>query len=298
MTTRPILVGYDGSHGGRDAARWALGEATRSGRPVHLLYAFQWMATVAPIMAPPVWPEAQARTDVEAVLRSAADDARESYPDVVVTTEVMDGPPTVGLRERSAQASLLVLGSRGHGGFAELLVGSTAIAVAAHAHCPVVVVRGVPAGPETSPESVVVGVDGSEGATLALEFAIDQAVQRQVPLRVVRVWTPPPPAFWPVDFDETAVSDAEHASVDDLLTEWRQKHPELRASIEIVVGDPARALIDASRDAQLVVVGSRGRGGFRGLLLGSVSQHLIHHSRCPVVVVRELPQPDQLTHPA
>lgn len=295
MTVRPIIVGYDGSRGAWDAMRWALSEGVRSGRPVRLLYALDRMTTVAPIMAPPVWPEAEARREATDVLRLAVEKARESHPDVRVTTELVDGPSTVVLRQRSGQASLLVLGNRGHGGFGELLVGSTAIAVAAHAHCPVVVVRGFEEDPQAAQRPVAVGVDGSACAALALGFAVEQAVQRGVPLRVTRAWSPPAPRLRAYDFDEAVISAAEQAWVDDLLTEWRQKHPELVMTTEIVAGDPTHAMIETSRTAQLVVVGSRGRGGFRGLLLGSVSQHLIHHGGCPVAVVRELAEPDQVT---
>jgi nucleotide-binding universal stress UspA family protein len=112
---------------------------------------------------------------------------------------------------------------------------------------------------------------------------------------VVRAWSPPTPRLRAYDFDEAVINAAEQAWVDDLLTQWRQKYPELVMTTEIVAGDPAHAMIEASRTAQIVVVGSRGRGGFRGLLLGSVSQHLIHHGECPVAIVRELAQPDPET---
>ncbi|MEV1286495.1 universal stress protein [Micromonospora sp. NPDC049679] len=287
MTTRPILVGYDGSPQSQTALTWALDEAARTHAPVLLAYAFEWFAVAAPI-APEVanWPDATARRDAEAMVHVAAAEAAEAHPDVTITGVLVDGPAAVTLTEKSRQASLVVLGNRGHGGFADLLVGSTSVAVSAHAHCPVVVVRGEPTERRGH---IVVGVDGSPCSLLALGYAIEQATERDVHLHVIRTWTPPPPQYTPLTYDPAKISAAERDALDDLLRNWRDKYPQVQVTAEVVADSPSRVLVNASRNAQLVVVGSRGRGGFRGLLLGSVSQQLLHHSHCPVAVVREMP---------
>ncbi|WP_433688625.1 universal stress protein [Micromonospora carbonacea] len=285
MSRDEILVGYDGSADATVALNWALGEAEHSGRPVRLAYVFEWVTVagwVGPGVAPGVWPDETARRQVEELVGKAAADAAAARPTVTVRGEVFDGPPALVLEERSAEAGLLVLGSRGHGGFGGLLAGSTAVSVTAHAHCPVVVVRDgdTPAG---RTGRVVVGVDGSETSLLALGFAVERAAQRGVPLHVVRAWEPS--ADRGLAADDAAA--AERAALDGPLAGWRETFPDVAVTVDVVAGRPAGALVEASRDAQLVVVGSRGRGGLRGMLLGSVGQQLLHHAHCPVAVVRE-----------
>ncbi|SCF38137.1 universal stress protein [Micromonospora mirobrigensis] len=283
MSSDEILVGYDGSADATVALEWALAEAGRSGRPVRLAYVFEWLTVagwVGPGIAPGVWPDDTARREVEELVRRAAADAAAAHPGRTVHGEVFDGPPALVLQERSAEAGLLVLGSRGHGGFGGLLVGSTAVSVTAHAHCPVVVVRDSrpePAGP------VVVGFDGSESAKLALGFAVERAAQRACPLRVLRVSQP-----GRLSTDEAAATLADdRAATEEAVAPWRETFPELAVTVDVTAGSPAAELVEASRAAQLVVVGSRGRGGLRGMLLGSVSQQLIQHAHCPVAVARE-----------
>ncbi|MCX4473636.1 universal stress protein [Micromonospora sp. NBC_01655] len=277
-----ILVGYDGSADATVALNWALDEAERSGRPVRLAYVFEWVTVagwIGPGVAPGIWPDETARRQVEELVGTAAADAATARPGLTVRGEVFDGPPALVLEERSAEAGLLVLGSRGHGGFGGLLVGSTAVSVTAHAHCPVVVVRDGDAG---RAGRVVVGVDGSPTSLLALGFAVERAAQRDVPLHVVRAWEPADGGLAPDD----AVA-AERTALAEPLAKWRKTFPDVEVTTDVVTGRPARALVEASRDAQLVVVGTRGRGGLRGMLLGSVGQQLIQHAHCPVAVVRE-----------
>lgn len=281
-----ILVGYDGSPDATTALAWALEEAGRTGQPVRLAYVFEWLTVagwLGPGLAPGVWPDEAARRQVEEMVHKAATDAAAAHPGLTVHAAVFDGPPALVLQERSAEAELLVLGSRGRGGFTGLLAGSTAVAVAAHAHCPVVVVRAD--APAATGRRVVVGVDGSETSLLALGFAVERAAQRNAPLHVVRTWAP---AQWRAQgFDPNEADKTEQASLDESLLRWRDSFPDVPVSTEVLAGNPAAVLVEASRDAQLVVVGSRGRGGLRGTLLGSVSQQLIQHAHCPVVVTRE-----------
>ena len=287
MGTRPILVGYDGSEQARVALGWALDEAGCTGSPVQLIFALEWVNVggwIGPGVGPDPWPDETNRSEIESMLRSAAADATDSHPGVTVRGEVFDGSAAMLLQERSAQAALVVLGSRGHGGFAGLVAGSTAVAVTSHAHCPVVVVR-VPA---VRGRPVVVGVDGSECSMLALDFAFDRATRRGVALRVIRAWTPPAAPWRSPETDLARISETERAGLQELLAGWAERYPGVNVSVDVVAGSPAAALVDAARTAQLAVVGSRGRGGCRGLLLGSVSQQLLHHGECPVAVVRGL----------
>ncbi|WP_436971361.1 universal stress protein [Micromonospora vinacea] len=279
-----ILVGYDGSTDASVALGWAVEEARHSGQPVRLAYVFEWLTVaswVGPGVAPGVWPDDTARRQVEDLVRRAAADATAANPGLRIVGEVYDGPPALVLQERSAEAGMLVLGSRGHGGFGGLLAGSTAVSVAAHAHCPVVVVRDGAGSAATDPSSgpVVVGVDGSAPSLVALGFAAERAAQRRLPLRVLHAWTPGPGGA-------AGVPD-ERAAVEQALEPWRRTFPELAVTVDLVSTSPAAMLIEASRDARLIVVGSRGRGGLAGMLLGSVSQQLIQHAACPVAVVRE-----------
>ena len=293
MSKRELLVGFDGSDDSQNALTWALEEAARSGGSVRLIYAFEWMSGAAwagPGMLPTTWPDETARQELDDMVKAAVDAAAKSHPEVQVAGEVVDGPAPLVLQERSAHAHLVVVGSRGQGGFAGLLVGSTSVALSGHAHCPVVVIRGEEALRHARTGGVVVGVDGSAHSLRALEFATAQAAQRAVPLRVLRIWAPPAPRWGPPDFDPETVAAHERGAAEESVAPVRERHPGLQIDIEIVTGSPASVLVEASRQAQLAVVGTRGRGGLRGMLLGSVSQQLIQHGHCPVAVVPELHQ--------
>ncbi|GIJ13002.1 universal stress protein [Micromonospora andamanensis] len=285
-----ILVGYDGSPDAAAAVEWALDQARRDGRPVRLAYVFEWLTVagwVGPGVTPGMWPDEQARQQVEELVGKAAADAATAHPGLDVRGEVLDGPPALILEEASTQAGLLVLGSRGHGGFAGLLAGSTAVSVTAHAHCPVVVVRRRPTESDRTGH-VAVGVDGSEHSLLALGFAFEQAALRRVPLHVVRAWQPRRDQWGLLGEQarDAALAD-QRAELDEALHRWQDTFPDVEVTVETAAAAPAGLLIDASRNAQLIVVGTRGRGGLRGMLLGSVSQQLLQHAHCAVAVVRE-----------
>ncbi|PZG10563.1 universal stress protein UspA [Micromonospora craterilacus] len=285
-----ILVGYDGSPDAATALGWALDQARRDGRTVRLAYVFEWLTVagwVGPGVTPGMWPDERARQQVEELVGKAAADAAAAHPDLTVRGEVLDGPPALVLEESSTQAGLLVLGSRGHGGFAGLLAGSTAVSVTAHAHCPVVVVRADTADAARAGH-IAAGVDGSEHSLVALGFAFEQAALRRVPLHVVRAWQPRREQWHLTGEQARDAAGAEHtAELDEPLRRWQNTFPDVEVTVETAAAAPAGLLIDASRTAQLVVVGTRGRGGLRGMLLGSVSQQLIQHAHCPVAVIRE-----------
>ncbi len=289
-----ITVGYDSSPGGQAAADWALNEAARSGARVHLVYVLPSPTYPAgPMMPiPATWPFGDIRAEAEQLVADVVAAATEAHPGVHLTGEVVQGGPVPVLLEQSGRSRLLVVGSRGHGGFAGLLLGSVSTAVSAHAHCPVVVVR--PDHPQPQPNApVLVGVDGSPCSHLALRFAFEAAEGRQVGLRVVRAVVPAG-ALWsaPEATPSVDVHDHEEAELTEWVAAWQDKFPSVTVTTEAVVDTPAMALVRTSRHAQLAVVGSRGLGGFGGMLLGSVSQQVLHHGHCPVAVVREIPRPD------
>ncbi|WP_039923425.1 universal stress protein [Amycolatopsis decaplanina] len=287
-----VVVGIDGSGSARRAAVWAAGEAAKRGERLRLVHVY----TIPQVRMPAVVPSAEGiRSAFEARgarwLAEACDAVAERYPDLVVETAAREWVPVAALIQESQAATMIVLGSRGLGGFTGLLVGSTAVALAQHGHCPIVVARGrrledVP--PETGP--VVAGTDGSESSDAALAFAFDEASLRGTDLIVVRVWNEvtdhESARAHALTVDPDAIESAERRATDEQLAPWRAKFPDLRVETVIARGRPVRALLGFGEHAQLLVVGSRGRGGFQGMLLGSTSQALVVHSECPVAVIR------------
>ncbi|WP_315093851.1 universal stress protein [uncultured Cellulomonas sp.] len=273
----PVVVGYDGSPEAQEALRWAAQEAGRTHRPLRLVHVGLGQGG------------AQSLSD-------GVERARTVAPGVEVTSALDLGASIAGaLVDQSTGAHLLVVGARGLGGFAGLLLGSVSTAVAAHSRCPVVVVRHRP-GPSVVPEArpVVVGVDGSMTSLRAVDLAFDQAAQRRAPLRAVHAWQLPvrlgsAPVWTGSEIEQQLATEKA------LLAESLAGHMEQYADVEVLpsvgLGGPAEVVLAASDDAQLLVVGSRGRGGFRGLLLGSVSQAVVHHATCPVVVVHPAEPP-------
>lgn len=291
----PVVAGVDGSECALQAVRWAAAEAALRRLPLRLVAAHTWPA--GGLVGNPglgIDPQVVLRDAVRGRLAAAEAAVAEVVPDspAVKVEQVeqveVEGDPVAVLAGESERATLLVLGDRGLGGFTGLLIGSVAVALCTQAGCPVVVVR----GPEVDPtvprrEPVVVGVDGSQAGEAAVAFAAEAAALRGVPLVAVRAWRdiPVDPAVASlVGWD--AVESGEREALAERLAGLRTSHPDLVVHKVVVRDRPARALVDESRGAQLVVVGSRGRGGLRGLLLGSVSQQLLHHAHCPVAVVR------------
>lgn len=281
-----IVVGVDGSPSALDAVRWAAGEAGRRGLSLRLVHACRLPPGMPGALDPGLVLDVM-RDQGRRALAEARDVAEEAG---VNASAVLESDPVVPvLIEESRTASLLVLGTRGIGGFAGLLIGSTAVSVAGRAHCPVVVVRGeVPAaGP------VVVGVDGRPDADAAVAFAFAEASAQGVDIVAVHVWHDSPadavllghPA--PPDFE--LAQQRAYETLAERLSGWQEKYPDVHVTRAVVRDHPSRALLRYAESARLVVVGSRGRGGFRGLVLDSTSQHLLHHAPCPVAVVRTEP---------
>jgi nucleotide-binding universal stress UspA family protein len=221
-------------------------------------------------------------------LREASRVAREEAPQIEVSRILGRVDPPKLLLAESETAQLMVLGSRGLGGFTGLMVGSVAIKVAQRATCPVVVVR--EEAEDTSGKPIVLGVDGSPAGEAAIAFAYEQASRWGVPLVAVHTWSDVLPAsaflMVPHAIDWPQIQTEELELLCQRLAGWQEKYPDVQVDRIVTQDSPARSLIEQARGAQLVVVGSRGRGALAGLLLGSTSQALLHHAPCPVAVVR------------
>lgn len=300
----PIVVGVDGSAQSLHALDWATREAAARHRPLRIVHAFQWPLTNE-LMGPPAVgpPDAGLQYAAERVLSAAADRARAAAPTLTVGTDLPADVPAAALIDASRHADLVVVGHRGLGGFSGLLVGSVGVQTAAHAACPVVVVRD--SDPTGSPEQrrgepgsaagqVVVGVDGSELSSWAVDFAFAHAALHG--LGVVAVHAHQRPAFAALGESRIAAHDvddrreADAGLLSDTLAGYRDRYPDVPVREKLARGRPAAVLVAESAGAALTVVGSRGRGGFTGLLLGSTSQSVLHHAAGPVAIVR--------THPA
>lgn len=280
----PVVVGVDGSRQSLRALEWAAQSAHLRQRPLLIVHALPRYQYDVPFYPPGRWEAAKA--DGEEIVAEAVAVARECYPSLHVNARMPSASTITALREASEQAHLVVVGARGRGGFHNLLLGSTSLQVAGHAACPVVVVRD---GPNASHHEIVVGVDGSQHATAALGFAFEEAAAHQTRLRAVHAWKPPPAGAEPpvlVAPDPGEAAEEEREVLLRALNGWPDKHPDVEVVQDLPVEHPAHALIRASEFADLVVVGSRGRGGFHGLALGSVSHALLHHALCPVAVAR------------
>jgi nucleotide-binding universal stress UspA family protein len=285
MSARRIIVGYEKSAAAKAAVGWALDEAARTGATVDFLYAIEWptWASASDTMStPPSRPDNDFDHAVKSMLDDVVVNAKRTHPGVRTNVVVTNDGAAHTLIEHSTDAGLVVLGSHGHSAVFGLL-GSVSIAVSSHARAPVVVVR----GKQQTTGPVVVGVDESSAARPALIFAAGQAQSRKAPLRVIRAWTPVGGIWEDSPIVTASVTPEERREFDELVAELSQEYPDLEISGEAVVEHPAAALTDASTAAQLVVVGTRGRGAVRGILLGSVSQHLLRHAAVPVAVVHE-----------
>ncbi|TDC28793.1 universal stress protein [Micromonospora sp. 15K316] len=288
-TGAPVVVGVDGSDSALDAVRVAAREAEQRRRPLRVVHAFSWPLTAAELGPTPLAGQAEGlRGEAEEFVAQALAEARKVTPDVPTSGVVVDGSATRVLLDEARDAALVVLGHRGLGGFAELLVGSVAVQVSARAQCPVLVVRGEPRadGP------VVVGVDGSELSTEAVGFAFEEASRRGTSLVAVHAWLNPV-AFLPgevsaVTVDPSTFAEEEARVLAESVAGHGERYPDVSVRHELVHGSPAQALVEQSRGAQLVVVGAHGRGALGGLLLGSVSHSVLHHAHSPLAIVRHL----------
>ncbi|KKK06049.1 universal stress protein [Micromonospora sp. HK10] len=276
---RPVVVGVDGSPTSLTAAGYAADVAVARSRPLLVVHGYLHPLGYGVPLNPYDLGVPAPTEESRQMLDRVAAELAEARPGLRVAVRQVAGGPGATLVEESRRADLVVVGSRGIGGFTGLLLGSVSGQVTQHAHCPVLVVR--PAEqplPRQGP--VLVGVDGSASAAFAVQLAAEEAGRRDTDLVLVHVG--------PADRGRAEPGGAS-GEAGGLLAEAaarvRSDHPALRVVERALEADsPEQALIGASGEAALLVVGSRGRGGFAGLLLGSVSQAVVQHARCPVLV--------------
>ncbi|MEV8093310.1 universal stress protein [Kitasatospora sp. NPDC085879] len=281
--TQSVVVGVDGSAESTAAAEWAAQQAHRGGRALRMVHAG---GPEAPLSEQPGNP-AESLPDVVRALRDRLVDV---MPDLEVSCEHVPGSPAHALVAAGEREGLLVLGSRGLGGFAGLLVGSVALQAAAHAGCPVVLVRAGADGGRASGD-VVVGVEGGRPCDEVLAFAFAQAAERGAGLRAMESLTLPAGPYVtdaPLAQPQirVAVAEFELVRLQDALARWREKYPEVEAEAEVTGWPAGRALVEASRSAALVVLGRRTPRLLPAApRLGATAHTVLHHAHGPVAVV-------------
>jgi len=285
---RPIVVGVDPDPVKRMALVWAADEADRRGLPLRLVHA-QGVPTGGYRSGEvrPSWEEwnRALHTAGDRLLKDAVTFAESRHPRLEMETVLAEGHPAWVLREQARHAAAVVLGSW-HLSTAKQLFTSASVAlpVIAHAPCPVVVVP-EPEHTTQQPPYFVVGVDGSANSAAAVDFAFDEAALHSAVLRALYVWHPPLRGL----LDEYAAEQECRRLLSETVAGRTAVHPEVELHHEVVRGHPVQVLTEAAAHALGLVVGTRGLGGFTGMLLGSVSQGVLHHANCPVITV---PHPD------
>jgi nucleotide-binding universal stress UspA family protein len=287
---RTVVVGVDGSDCGQRAVRWAAAEAARRQVPLRLVIAFGW--TVDHV-APRATLDGSYRDTLlaraRALLAAAGEIARGEDLGIEVQEQLVMGSPIPVLGAEARHAQLVVVGDRGMSRVEGLLIGSVAIALAAHASCPVVVVRGDEGEPaDVASLPVLVGVDGSPTSDAALGFAFEAAAARKVSPVAVHTWSDMvfDRSLLAVETSWDAVESEERRVLSEQVGGWADKFPDTCVEQLVTRDQPAHSLLAQAARAQLVVVGSRGHGQVVGMVLGSVSNALLHRSPCPVAVVR------------
>lgn len=291
VSANSVAVGVDGSVAGLDAARWAARAAMLYGLPLQLVHAIPPLpANAYPTMALYIDTlRIATHKEGEEFLDAAAAAARDVAPDVDITRWQKVGDPIEVLSLASASARVIAVGATGQTGLTGLLVGSTALALPSRAHCPVVVVRQRVDDADTTDGPVVVGVLGASLDDPAVNFGFEQASMRGVDLIAVHSWSDSP--LPDIDRltgrrdDWNAIFERERRLLAEGLAGFAEHYPDVSVRPVVVYDRPARALLEYARSAQLLVVGTHGRGRITGALLGSTSRAAMKLAPCPVAVV-------------
>lgn len=284
-----IVVAVDGSPASNDAVVWAARAAALRNIPLTLFHA---VVTPTSTWPPVPYPDSllvKLEDDCRQQLAHAFKLAEEALPDnhkVAITKEFVYSSPALALIKLSDDAEMIVVGSSGRGLLARGVLGSVSSTVVRHANCPVAVIRDEDV-PDPQHGPVLVGVDGSPASELATAIAFEQASLRGVDLVALHAWSDVAVLGLPA-FDWEAVEDEAERSLAENLAGWQERYPDVTVRRLLVRDLPAQQLIQQSKsiEAQLVVVGSHGRGGLTGLILGSVSNTVLHSVRVPIIIAR------------
>jgi nucleotide-binding universal stress UspA family protein len=286
VTRYGIVVGVDGSPASDAAVFWAARDAAMRNEPLALVHMFKTFVPTFPQIPMPggvaEWQEVDGRKVLEEAVKIAKD-AVPAGQEIAITTEVRPAPPVPTLVEMSKDAEMVVVGSNGRGAAARVLLGSVSSGVVHGAKCPVAVIRAEASyTPRSDRAPVLVGIDCSPASELALEIALDEASFRGVELTALHAWSDVAVYQIPwVDWKDEA-----ERNLAEYLAGWQERYPDVKVNRLITLDHPGRALTEESESAQLVVVGSHGRGGVTGMLLGSVSNAVVHSVHTPVIVAR------------
>ena len=286
---KPVIVGVDDSPPSKVAVDWAARDAARRGAHLKLVHVLTPPVVMAfpDVPMPPSyleWQESEGGTLLERSLATAKEAAGDAP--IEITTEMVSGPPVPVLADLSTDAQMIVVGCQGRGALARTLLGSVSAGLVHHAHCPVAIIHDEdPLMPHPSQAPVVVGVDGSPASDRAMDIAFEQASFRGVDLVAVHAWSDTGVFEFP-GMDWENLQSMGEETLSERLSGWQERYPDVLVRRVVVADRPAHQLLEQSESAQLLVVGSHGRGGFAGMLLGSVSTAIVHGAKMPVIVAR------------
>lgn len=281
-----VVVCVDGSAASDAAVAWATREAIMRKLPITLLHAVSPVVVGWPVgqlyAEMPEWQQDDAQHVIDQA-RKALNGALAGSPSPEVSIEVVYSGVVAALAEASKEAWMIVAGSEGLGAMGRLLLGSVTTGLLHYAHCPVAVIHESASGDANAP--VLLGIDGSPASEGAIALAFDEAARRGVGLRALHVWSDV--GVFPVLGMDWRDREREGQEIlAERLAGWQERYPEVHVERLLFCDKPSRWLLEESEHAQLVVVGSRGRGGFPGMLLGSVSSAVAQSAKVPVIVVR------------